>query len=118
MLNRLETVLGYVAYQAWAVGLGAFWFYIQIARTASSVPDPATGMTAGMSDHGEWFFVHPWKKTLFWVALFGGVAAFMIAVATMQNYFGKEALKKLRPKTLALAVIVAVTGWTLVIRVV
>ena len=114
MQNPTEAILGYVAYQAWAVTLGAFWFYSQIAKRASSVPDYEKGMTAGMSNHGQWFYVYPWQQTVFWVALFGGIAGFMIAVFITQRHFGKEALKKMRPLTLFLAVVLAIFGWSLV----
>ena len=112
----LEDILGYVAYQAWAIGLGAFWFYFQIARAASPVADPATSMTAKMSNHGQWLFVHPWQQTLFWGALCGGMAVFAVAVVTMQSRFGRQALQKLRPMTLTLAVIIAIVGWGFVIQ--
>ncbi len=116
MLNRWECFLGYIAYQAWAVGLGAFWFYFYIASAASPAPDFAKGMTARIMDRGEAFFVHPWQQALFWGALFGSVTVFMVAVGTMHNQLGNEAVQKFRPVTMTLAIIIAVVGWALVVR--
>jgi hypothetical protein len=112
----LEDTLGYVAYQAWSIVVGAFWFYFQIARAASPVADPATSMTAKMSNHGQRLFVHPWQQTLFWGALCGGMSVFAVAVVTMESRFGRQALQKLRPMTLTLAVIIAIVGWSFVIQ--
>ena len=116
MRIELEDILGYVAYQAWATVLGAFWFDFQIARAASPVADPTTGMTARMSNHGQGLFVHPWQQTLFWGALWGGMAVFAVAIVTMESHFGRQALQKFRPMTLTLAVIIAIVGWGFVIQ--
>ena len=116
MQHRLEGILAYVAYQAWAVALGSFWFGHEIARRASPVPDHENGMTAGMSNHGQGFFVYPWQKALFWAAFFGGIAVFMTASSIIQSHFGTEALKKMRPMTLVLAVVLSILGWSLAIQ--
>ncbi len=118
MRNRWECFLGYIAYQAWAVGLGAFWFYFHIASAASPDPDFERGMTARMTDHGEPFFVHPWQQALFWGALIGSLTVGMIAVAALHNQVGSEAVQKSRPVTMILAITIATVGWALVGRLV
>lgn len=116
MRSRWECFVGYIAYQAWAVGLGAFWFYFHIASAASPDPDFERGVTARMMDHGESFFVRPWQQALFWVAIFGSVTVFAVAIGTLHNQVGKEAVQKFRPVTMTLAIVIAVVGWALVVR--
>lgn len=113
MQHRLkwEGVLGYLAFQAWTVGIGAFWFWFRLAKTGASAPDHQTGQVAGLSDHGHWFYVYPWQKSLMYGAVFCAIAVFIIAVGLMQSFFGKEALAKLRLPTIALAVFGGILFW-------
>jgi len=118
MQHRLkwEGVLGYLAFQAWTVLIGSFWFWFRLAKTGASAPDHQTGQIAGLSNHGQWYYVYPWQKSLMYGAGFCAIVVFMIAVFLIQKFYGEEALAKFRFPTLALAIVGGILFWGSIAR--
>ena len=108
---RTLTVLTYVAYQAWAIGLGAFAFFFSLGKHSAPMPDPATGRTYEFNNHGTEFYVEQWKFYLFYTALGLGLVTFMASVGFIQMRFGKAALVRVHPVSLAFALCSAVLFW-------
>lgn len=109
---RTLTALTYVAYQAWSIGLGAFAFLFSLGKDSAPIPDPTTGRTYAIGNHGSDFFVEQWKFYLVYIALGLGIVVFMASVGVIQKLFGKAALARLHPVSLSLAACGGVLFWS------
>lgn len=101
----------YVAYQAWAIGAGSFWFYFRMAASSADRPHLSTGQTVEMNNHGQLFYVEPWQFTLFIGSLLLSGVVFAVLIMWAQARFGRESLAATRPLPFAAAIVGAVVFW-------
>lgn len=103
--------LAYAIYQAWAIGLGSFWFYFRMLQSGAERPHLSTGQTMAVNNHGQNFYVEPWQATLHIFGLVGSVFAFAALFVWAQSRYGRESLAATRPLPFVAAVVGAVVFW-------
>jgi len=104
--------LAYAIYQAWAIGLGSFWFYFRMLQSGAERPHLSTGQTMAVNNHGQDFYVEPWQATLHLFGLVGGLFAFAALFVWAQVRFGRdERLYGFQPLAFVVAIVGAVIFW-------
>ncbi len=103
-------------YLAWLGGMSAFAFFHYLELHRPSSPDPGTGQTAAMYNHGYVFYVRPWQKLAFNLGLTGCLmAAALLGLLRVRLYGDADFQRPSRIRTVVPVLLVfalwAYMGW-------
>jgi len=115
--GALHNLLIYGLYQAWTVFMGSFAYFTHLSRTSPVGPNPMSGQTYEMNNHGSLFYVRPAQNLFFETTSYLGILTFFVMVTVFVLIFGRSFGRNFYPVHFTVAAAFAAAFWWTAIRI-